>query len=313
MIFTVCTATFNRAHTLHRVFDSLVSQTERDFEWLVIDDGSTDGTADMIGKWASQAPFAIRYQFQENQGKHVAINLGTQLARGRLFLIADSDDAFLPDALENFLEAWNSIPKNERCSFTGVTGLCVSDEGQVIGDSFPTDVFDTTSPEVFYRHGVRGEKWGFHRTDVLRQFPFPVISGLGFFSEGIVWHAIGRKFRTRFINKPVRIYKQDAGDQLTTRSAAQRSQDYIFYVTMLEQDQDYLFVAPWQFYKTAIQGVRFSLHHSVSVLRLFSRFSKFTMQMLWCLAILPGILLYLRDLVAAALHLSHSNKINDDG
>ena len=80
MKFTVCTATFNRAHTLHRVFDSLVKQQFTDFEWLVIDDGSTDDTKTLISQWQSKASFPIRYRFQENQGKHIAINTGVALA-----------------------------------------------------------------------------------------------------------------------------------------------------------------------------------------------------------------------------------------
>ena len=102
MIITVCTATFNRAHTLHRVFDSLKAQTFQDFEWLVINDGSSDETEMLIARWQSRTSFSIRYKYQQNQGKHIAINLGATLALGDFFVVADSDDAFLPNALEVF-------------------------------------------------------------------------------------------------------------------------------------------------------------------------------------------------------------------
>ena len=72
VLFTVFTPTYNRAHTLHRVYDSLCAQTLRDFEWLVIDDGSTDGTADLIANWAKSADFPIRYFKQEHSGRHGA-------------------------------------------------------------------------------------------------------------------------------------------------------------------------------------------------------------------------------------------------
>ena len=87
MRFTVCTPTFNRAHTLDRVYDSLMAQTFKDFEWVIIDDGSSDRTKELVSEWQSEAPFPIRYEFQKNQGKHIAVNLGAQLAAGELFLV----------------------------------------------------------------------------------------------------------------------------------------------------------------------------------------------------------------------------------
>ncbi len=97
-VFTVFTATFNRAHVLHRVYHSLRAQTFRDFEWLVVDDGSTDGTGALVEAWRAEADFPIRYRYQENRGKHVACNRAVAEARGRFFLTLDSDDACVPQA-----------------------------------------------------------------------------------------------------------------------------------------------------------------------------------------------------------------------
>ena len=299
MKFTVCTATFNRAHTLHRVFESLVVQTYPDFEWLVIDDGSSDHTKALISQWQCDAPFSIRYRFQENQGKHIAINLGVELALGDLFLVADSDDAFLPNALEVFYEAWSTIPETSRSGYAGVTGLCVTDEGKIIGDPFPEDVMDTTSLEISYRHRVSGEKWGFHRTDVMRQFPSPSVKGLPFFGEGIIWHAIGRQYKTRFINNPTRVYTQNSGNQLTRRSPAETALTGIFYVMSLNHDHDYLFVAPLFFVRIATHGVRFSLHRSESLKTQLSQLGRPKLKVLWMVSYLPGVLLYLSDLISA--------------
>ena len=82
MLFTVCTPAFNRAHTLERVFDSLVTQTLRDFEWLVVDDTSSDDTEALINRLASIADFQIRYSYQENQGKHIAVNRRSSVGAG---------------------------------------------------------------------------------------------------------------------------------------------------------------------------------------------------------------------------------------
>ena len=107
MIFTVFTPTFNRAHTLHRVYTSLCSQTFTNFEWLVVDDGSEDGTEKLVMRWKKEAPFPVRYKKQKNSGKHMATNHGVSSARGELFVIADSDDEFLPNALKIFYDEWD--------------------------------------------------------------------------------------------------------------------------------------------------------------------------------------------------------------
>jgi len=100
-MFTICTPAYNGAHTLFRVYNSLKSQTLQDFEWIVIDDGSIDNTAEIIGRWQSEADFSIVYHYQPNSGKPVAFNRGVKMARGELFLIIDHDDAFLPESLES--------------------------------------------------------------------------------------------------------------------------------------------------------------------------------------------------------------------
>ena len=92
-VFTVFTPTYNRARTLERVYSSLEAQTFRDFEWLIVDDGSTDGTRALVYEWQRQGSFAIRYFWQENRGKHVAFNVAVRESRGEFFLPLDSDDA----------------------------------------------------------------------------------------------------------------------------------------------------------------------------------------------------------------------------
>ncbi len=170
-LFTIFTPTYNRSHTIHRVYDSLCAQTLRDFEWLVIDDGSTDDTSELIAKWISVADFPIRYIRQQHSGKHIAHNLAIREARGQLFGVLDSDDALLPDSLEKLAMAWNSIPISERPYFSGVCGLCCDRHGTVIGEQYPASPFDANLREVFYVRRIRGEKWGVTRTDVLRQYP----------------------------------------------------------------------------------------------------------------------------------------------
>ena len=158
-----------------------------------------------------------------------------------------------------------------------------------------TDPLDESSINLCYKYRITGEKWGFHKTDVLRQYPFPELENASFFREGIIWNRIGRAYKTRFINKVVRIYKQDAGEQLTKKTPIERSWEYIFYLIQINEDFDYFFSAPIKFFKLAIQYTRLSLHEGINLkdrLRLLRNvWAKFLL--VTCLP--PGILLFYHD------------------
>ena len=266
-LFTVCTPTYNRAHTLSRVYESLRSQTFRDFEWVVVDDGSTDGTSELVRKWKAdhRTWFPIRYFWQENQHKKVAVNRGVREARGELFLVADSDDWFPPNALETFAEHWRLIPDGEREQFAGVCGLCVYENGRVVGDRFPGgDWIDSNLMEICYRYRVRGEKWGFVRTDILRHVRFPEHI-LGHVPESVVWNRIGARYKTRYINEVVRVYVQETGEKVTQltrmRDPAKVAPGMVYWKRMILSDEiSWFWYAPVSFFLDAARLVRFRLH-----------------------------------------------------
>ncbi len=219
-IFTVFTPTYNRARTLHRVWESLRAQTFKQFEWLVIDDGSTDNTGELVESWAREADFPVRYVWQANQHKKVAFNRAVKEARAELIMALDSDDSCVPEALERLWWHWNNIPEAERDQFTAVTVLCMDDAGNLTGDRFPGgDWIDSTGTEIAHRWKVRGEKWGFQRTQILKQFPFPEDEP-GLVPEGYVWSQLDRHYKTRFVNEMLRVYYRDQGDSLITNTGS---------------------------------------------------------------------------------------------
>jgi len=263
-LFTVFTPTYNRAHLLHRVYESLRAQTCRDFEWVVVDDGSTDATGETVARWRSEADFPIHYQWQANGHKKAAFNTGVRMARGLLFLPADSDDWFVPDALERFAAHWNAIPAERRARFSGVCCLCQDEQGRIVGDRFPGDWgLDANSLEMEHRHRTRGEKWGCHRTDVLRAYPFP--GGLrGHVPESVVWRAIARQYQTRYFNEPLRIYCQDAGDQLTRTPRPHDDAPGALHEKslVLTHDMGWFTAHPTHFLLEAARWTRYRLHVS---------------------------------------------------
>lgn len=263
-VFTVATPTYNRADTLPRVYESLCAQSFRSFEWLVVDDGSTDHTRDLVLRWQDASPFPIRYYWQPNQHKKIAVNHAVREAKGSFIAILDSDDSFLPGALQDMHDAWESIPVAERAGFAGISALVMRPDGRIVGDAFPQDPLDTDSMTCHYIMGVRGEKFTMQRTDVMRQFPFPdFVSGM--VPENHVWDRIALHYRMRHINKVVRIYYLTEGSLINDDAAKRAIADYDGCLhssaTFLDEIAPTLgFKAPRVIFNTCRQHCRFALH-----------------------------------------------------
>jgi glycosyltransferase involved in cell wall biosynthesis len=256
--FTVFTPTYNRAHTLHRVFDSLCAQTFRDFEWLVVDDGSTDKTPELIEKWTTTSEFPIRYFRQLHSGRHIAHNLAIREARGEMWTGIDSDDALIPHALERIRCLWLGIPESERSKFLAVVGLCRDQHGKMVSRPFPTSPFDLDAREYLFAHRrFGGEKWGAGAMDAVRRFPFPEIAGTNFIPEGVHGLQMARTGRMiRFVNEVFRIYyvnDAETGATLSGRREIANSAPgrVYYYLWLLNNEMDYFRRAPLPFIKAA--------------------------------------------------------------
>lgn len=190
MTVTVFTPAYNRAHLLERLYNSLLAQTDYNFEWLIVDDGSTDNTVEILEKISANSnPFEIRYIKQQNGGKHRAINRAVPLAKGDLFFIVDSDDYLLPDAVEKLCKWSTSLDGKKK--YAGISGLLGHEDGSVIGGSGQAeaeyiDAKNTDRKEC----NLLGDKAEAYFTDILRKYPFPEFDGENFITEEVVWNAI---------------------------------------------------------------------------------------------------------------------------
>lgn len=295
--FTVFTATYNRAHTLHRPYRSLCAQSLRDFEWLIVDDGSTDRTRHLVETWQQEADFPIRYFYQENCGKPAACNLGINEAHGEFFLTLDSDDGCTSNALERFLHHWNNIPREVQSKFSAVTALCQNQHGMLVGAPYPRDILDSNSIELSYKYKIKGEKWGFQRTDVLKQFPFPVDPEHKFVSESVVWLAIARQYQTRFVNEQLRIYWIDdgAGDHLTTLRPEVVNGRAACHRMILNDLIDWFPKAPRELAQSAINFSRYSFDQGIGPVRQFSQVNPIVARLLLLGSLPFGYAMSLRD------------------
>ncbi len=259
--FTVCTPTLNRANLLSRVYDSLKRQDFKDFEWLIIDDGSTDNTETLVNSWIEEKILPIRYFKQIHGGKHVALNLGLDNARGKLFLIIDSDDYFVDNALGTFFKHWQSIERKEL--FSGVLANCINPNNKLIGTKFPADIYDSNFIGTFYNQKVLGDKCGFFVTDILRAYRFPVFAGEDFLSEALIWNRLSLKYKTRFLNESLLVADYQSGG-LSDRSVMLRIKNPQGAVSYYKEFLLLPVPISWKL-RNLVNYIRFSLHGGLSI------------------------------------------------
>jgi len=288
ILISVVTPTFNRAHLLGRLYASLCEQTFTGFEWLVVDDGSTDDTAAQIERWQHDGRIRIRLVQQANSGKHVALNRAAEHAEGAFCAVIDSDDWYKPEALERLLFHWNTIPADQQPRFANIEGLRAYADGTLIGSPFPRDVLDSDTFEVRYCFGVTGDTVGMYRTDVLRAFPFPEDLGR-FVPEGLVWTRIASVCRSRFINEVLGFVEYQPGG-LSDRGLSQQVHAApawsAFYGELAATPRA---LPPRTRLRASAQHVRYMLHARSR------RPFRPLYQPLWFAALPIGVGLYLRD------------------
>ena len=294
------TPTYNRAHTLRRVHASLLAQAPQLFEWLVVDDGSSDSTPALLEELTNSSPFAVRVIRQENAGKHAAHNRAVAVATGELTVVLDSDDELVPGALEALWSAWRSIPETERARYSGVMGNSIDDSGRVVGSPFPADVVDGHFLVMVANGTIVGDKMPCYRTDVLREFPFPAESRREMIPEGTAWSRIGRKYLVRGVNTPVlRIHAQPAdADSLMVRMRAPGAGAFgrrLYALTVLEQAGGELLAHPLFLLRHAVIVVRMSLHLGEGPGRQFGALPNLVSRFLWAVALPVGVAAWLGD------------------
>lgn len=208
-IFTICIPTYNRLNTIKRTIMSLEQQTFKDFEIIIVDDGSTDGTDSYLEKYSYDSEINIKYIKKQNGGKHTALNVGIQDAKGEFFLILDSDDMLVETALEDLYAQWVNIPNNIKNEYCGIMGRCCDINGKLIGNEFPSEGFISSYVDF---HFVTGPKMGGYgdcceiiRTNILKEYSYPESENFMFVPEAYIFDQIGTKYKILCTNKVFKI------------------------------------------------------------------------------------------------------------
>lgn len=177
---TVFTPAFNRAHTLIRTYESLCRQTCQDFEWLIVDDGSTDNTKDLVYSWIAENKISIRYIYQENLGMHGAHNTAYRNITTELNTCIDSDDYMPDDAIGKIVSFWKAKGSEK---YAGIIGLDAKKSGGIIGQKFPVELKETTLRGYYEDSHDTGDKKLVYRTDVITKYPeYPLFEGEKYFA-----------------------------------------------------------------------------------------------------------------------------------
>ncbi len=200
MTLTVFTPAYNRAHTIGRTYESLCRQTCKDFEWLVIDDGSSDNTKELVEGWIKENKIPIRYIYQQNQGMHGAHNTAYANITTELNTCIDSDDFMPDDAVENIVYFWK---QNGSDKYAGIIGLDQVESGEIIGTEFPDNMVETTLQD-FYLKGGKGDKKLVYRTDVITKYPpYPLFEGERYVGLAYKYMLIDQDYTLLTLNKPL--------------------------------------------------------------------------------------------------------------
>lgn len=209
MYLTIFTPTYNRAKCLEVLYKSLLQQNSNLFVWLIVDDGSTDNTKDIIKEWQLQKKISIEYYYQQNSGKMAAHNLAVSKCKTQLFFCVDSDDYLVPNTITQIIEYWNTIKYNQH--LCGIVGLRTITNKNVHVPNLEDLKYQSIYLSDLYKKGFNGETSLIFKTDVLRHYLFPIIKGEKFITEDYIYCQLEDKYKMAFFPKETMIctYRKD--------------------------------------------------------------------------------------------------------
>ena len=307
---SVLTATFNRAHVLHRPYESLNRQAVRDFEWVVVDDGSSDETPELLRRWQTEADFAITwYRYEKNRGVSAAINSGSKLVLGEYVCILDSDDSLLDDAMETitcFRERTgiDSIPSVYQMAFR-----CVDQSGMLVGQlsrdaqkNLQDEMVRSSFRNASYRLGMSFDFISVAKTPIFQTRNLIELTNSEHCPESATLYRFSEQYETIFVNRPIlRYFRNDGEDHLSDRArssvmvAKQPRGNYVRALAVLNGDIDYFFDRPKPFFTAGRKLTRLGLHLGRSPRLQFQDLTNWRARLIWMAGMPGGFIGWCRD------------------
>jgi len=225
---TIFTPTYNRAYCLHKCYESLAKQTNRDFVWLIIDDGSTDDTEELVQSWIIQDKVKIQYIKQANLGMHGAHNTAYELIQTELNVCIDSDDYLADDGVEKILQFWKAYGSNQ---VSGIIALDALENGEVIGTKMPEDLKTSTLFHLYNKHGVTGDKKLIYRTELTKKYPYPLFENEKYVGLAYKYYKLDQQYKMLLMNEVICIveYLADGSSMNMLNQYRRNPQGFSFY------------------------------------------------------------------------------------
>ncbi|MBG9473211.1 glycosyltransferase family 2 protein [Priestia megaterium] len=225
---TVFTPTYNRAYCIHQCYESLKRQTCKDFIWLIIDDGSTDNTKGIIKGWIDENIIQIKYHRQDNQGMHGAHNTAYDLIDTELNVCIDSDDYMPDDAVEKIIDTWKRYGSNE---VSGIIALDANHKNEIIGTRLPQHIKRSTLFDLYNKYGVTGDKKLVYRTELTKQYPYPLFENERYVGLAYKYHMIDKQYEMILMNEIICCveYLEDGSSRNMLNQYRKNPRGFAFY------------------------------------------------------------------------------------
>lgn len=196
----VITTTFNRGYCIHQVYNSLLTQDSKDFMWLIIDDGSTDNTKDIINRFISEGKIEIKYIWQQNKGMHCARNLAYDNIKTEINLIIDSDDWMADGSVKKIIDFWNA---NKKENIAGIISLNADPNGKILGGKLPENINTLTVTDMHDKLKMKGDKKLIYRSDLSVRYPYPEFEGEKYFPASYKFRLLDLDYKMLAFNEVV--------------------------------------------------------------------------------------------------------------
>jgi glycosyltransferase involved in cell wall biosynthesis len=225
---TVFTPTYNRAYCIHQCYESLKRQTCKDFIWLIIDDGSTDNTKGIVKGWIDENIIQIKYHWQDNQGMHGAHNTAYHLIDTELNVCIDSDDYMPDDAVEKIIDTWKKYGSNE---VSGIIALDANHKNEIIGTRLPQHIKRSTLFDLYNKYGVTGDKKLVYRTELTKQYPYPLFENERYVGLAYKYHMIDKQYEMILMNEIICCveYLEDGSSRNMLHQYRKNPRGFAFY------------------------------------------------------------------------------------
>jgi len=207
---TIVTPVYNRRDTIERTMRSVAEQTYRNFEYIIVDDGSDEQIDDIVQTFMANVDFPVLFIRKENGGVHTARNVGVKESRGEYLFFLDSDDEIAPNALSAYVGAWASIPVDKKNEYREVLALCVDHNGNNIGEEWPKEINSLPYDEIREISKTnRAAHVSMMRADIMHAHPWPEAEDVKFVAESLIWDILSRQYKTWYLNQRLYVYHME--------------------------------------------------------------------------------------------------------